>query len=286
MCAFKFGFQFVSNVSEQEYRNDPRLNFHTLLKFQRDPKAFHEGYFNDDEVTDAMRFGTALHMRILEPEKWIDNIAVYQAPINEKTGLPYGATTKTAIEFKQGFMEANAGKTIISGEDFDIIKFLAVKIKEHQLASCLLNNKIAVEQAIFANLLGVEVKGKIDALTESGLVDLKTTASLDDAFGRDKFIRAIYDYKYIVQLAFYEMILEEQSDKLDGPIPCWILAFEKQSPNRIAVYKIDDDVILSAKHVVATWLSRWKQAQDTGFYTSKYYNDIQIIDKYDWSKDL
>ena len=73
------------------------------------------------------------------------------------------------------------------------------------------------------------------------MIDLKTTASFDDAFGRDKFIRTIYDYKYIVQIAFYEMILEEQTDKLDGPIPCWILAFEKQSPNRIAVYKIDDE---------------------------------------------
>ena len=282
MCAFKFDY----NVSEQEYRNDPRLNFHTLLKFQHDPKAFAEGYFDDDEVTDAMRFGTALHMRVLEPEKWVDNIAVYRAPINEKTGLPYGPTTKTAMEFKQGFMEANAGKTIISGEDFDTIKFLAVNVQKHPVASPLLSNKIAVEQAVFANLFGVEVKGRIDALTESGLIDLKTTASLDDAFGRDKFIRAIYDYKYIVQLAFYEMILERQADCPDARIPCYIIAFEKNPPYRIAVYRISDDVIFSAKDVVGTWLSRWEYAHNTGIFDSKYYNSIQVIEKYDSVKDL
>ena len=269
--------KFEWNVTDEEYRADPALNFHTLARFHRDPRVFKENEFEDVE-TDAMRFGSAFHARLLTPDLYKE-VAVFSPPINPKTGEPYGVATKAYKETHEAFVADH--KLVISESEAATIERMITEFNLHPEAPKLLQGTIATEQPIrsvlYTSLGEVAVKGKIDAYTSAGLVDVKTTANFDDASGRDKFRYQIYDYKYIVQLAFYRRILGT-NDK------CWLLAFEKNTPNRVAVYAIADEVIESANAVIDCWLYQWKLAE-TGVYKSKY-DDLIIIDQYDPLKDM
>ena len=268
--------KFDWNVTEEEYRADPALNFHTLAKFHRDPRVFKESGIEDVE-TDAMRFGSAFHSRLLTPDRYAQDVAIFTPPINPKTGEPFGATSKAY----QDARSAITNKLVISGAESATIERMMQEYYLHPEAPRLMKTVHAVEQpirSVIATTIGdVEVKGKIDAYTAAGLVDVKTTSSFDDSTGRDKFRYQIYDYKYIVQLAFYRRILGTTDH-------CYILAFEKNPPNRVAVYSITDDVIEKANSVVDCWLYQWKLAE-TGTYKSKY-DDLLIIDQYDPLKDM
>lgn len=277
-------------ASEQDYRAYPALNFHTLANFHRDPRAWKDGFFEQKEETDAMRFGTALHARILEGESvYEDKVGVFMPPINEKTGEPYGAGTKTFKEAYLEFLKDNDGKTIISREDSKIIEKLAESFFFHPTASRILGERdfrhteMPVKGVWDVGGTNVDVKGRIDCYSDMGLVDVKTTSNLDDASGRDRFRYAIYDYKYIVQLGFYHRLL---TDCLGAPyVPCWIVAFERNEPNRIAVYKINSEVIEKARNVAWKWLEDYVNAEKTDYYESRY-DSIQLIDSYNELKDL
>ncbi len=272
---------FDWNVDEETYRRDPRLNFHTLAKFHRDPKLFYDGFFNDEEETDAMRFGTALHAKILEPERFGEKVAIFRAPVNPKTGEPFGATTKAFMEARSEFLDSNMGKTIISFEDAKTIERLSDSYIFHPAAPKLLKDA-TTEQSV-AGLIapdGIEpvaVKGRIDAYSPAGLIDLKTTAQLDDATGKDRFRTTLYSYKYLVQLAFYHAILTRC---YNAPFcPVWLVVFEKNPPHRVAVYSPSREVLEKAYQVVDAWLGQWQDAQKTKRYRSKFDN-IQIVDSY------
>lgn len=281
---------FNWNVSEKEYRAYPALNFHTLADFHRDPRAFHDGFFDDKDVTPAMEFGTALHCRILEPERFRDEYAVFHAPINEKTGAPYGANTNAYKEARDNWTQENEGKIVLTEQDAETLGKLIDAYTFHANAAAIMREPIVKEQPVKATIQihptsdeTIEVKGKIDALTTAGLVDLKTTSALDDGTGRDRFRYAIYDYKYIVQLAFYRMILREIG--FAGDLHCWIIAFEKQEPNRVAVYLFEDAVIDAAEQTARNWLASWNNARKHDRYRSRF-DDVQVISKYDPERDF
>lgn len=281
---------FDWNVSEKEYREYPALNFHTLADFHRDPRAFHEGFFNTKEVTPAMEFGTALHCRILEPERFRNEYAVFEPPINERTGAPYGANTNAYKEAREKWSLENKDKIVLTEQDAATIAKLIDAYTFHANARSIMCETIVREQPIRAKVqinplsdATVEIKGKIDALTTAGLVDLKTTNALDDASGRERFRYAIYDYHYIVQLAFYRMILREIGYL--GDLRCWIIAFEKQEPNRVAVYSFDNAVIDAAEITARIWLEAWTQSHKINMFRSKF-DQIQVISKYDPDRDV
>lgn len=265
-------------MTEQEYRDDPALNFHTLERFHRDPKVFKENPIEDVE-TDAMRFGTAFHAKLLTPDEYEKNVAVFHPPINPKTCEPYGVTTKAYKEVQEAFL--NRYDFVISDVEEKTIDRMLQEYYLHPVAPKILAHIKETEKVVkntFETPLGdVDVKGRIDAITAEGIVDIKTTANFDDGTGRDRFKYAIYDYKYIVQLAFYRRLLDSD-DK------CWIIAFEKNSPNRVAVYSIADEVIEKANGVIDAWLYQWKLAEQ-GTYKSKY-DDLIVIDQYDPLRDM
>lgn len=276
-------------VSVKEYRDYPALNFHKLLDFHRDPRAFREGFFDDREETDAMRFGTALHALVLQGENaYNETVGVFNAPINPKTGEPYGATTKAYAEARAAFLATSGDKTLISSEDDKTIRKLYDELLFHPNAPIVLGRKwyqteIPVKGFATFGDDKIEIKGLIDRYSDAGLVDVKTTAALTDASGRDQFRYAIYSYKYLIQLAFYQKILCEC---YDAPyMPCWIVAFEKNPPNRVAVYSIAEDVMEKARFVVDEWIKDYVKATKNDRYEGRF-EQAQLIDCYDYERDL
>lgn len=275
--------------TEKEYRDYPALNFHTLADFHKDPRAWKEGLFGTADDNDSMRFGTALHAKILQENEYDNLVATFKEPINSKTGKPFGATTKAYEDAFNEFAKNNEGKTIIGEEDAKTIDALYESYCFHNTAPIILgetgfrHTETSVKGFLTVGESKVEVKGRIDCYGTSGLVDVKTTKELTDSTGRDKFLRTVYEYKYLVQLGFYHLLL---TDVLGTPfVPAWIVAFERQKPNRIAVYRLTPEVLNGARETARNWLRQYVQARDTGIYESPF-DSVTTIDRYDPSRDL
>lgn len=275
--------------TEKEYRDYPALNFHTLADFHRDPRAWKEGLAGPLEENDSMRFGTALHAKILQELEYNNLVATFKEPVNPKTGKPFGATTKAYEDAFSEFAKNNEGKTIIGEEDAKTIDALYDAYCFHNTAPIILgetgfrHTETSVKGFLTIGDAKVEVKGRIDCYGTSGLVDVKTTKELTDSTGRDKFLRTIYEYKYIVQLGFYHLLLTEI---LGAPfVPAWIVAFERQKPNRIGVYRLTADVVRGARETALNWLRQYVEARDTGIYESPF-DSVTTIDRYEPSRDL
>lgn len=278
----------VWEVDEKTYRADAALNFHTLADFKRDAKAFHDGFFELREETDAMRFGTACHAAVLQgPEIYRDTVAAFAPPINEKTGEPYGPTTKATLEARAAFEATNAEKTIVSVDDAEKIEKIRDEILFHPVAPAVLGGWGASEVAIKGDLIvdgrPVAVKARLDRYGAAGLVDFKTTATIADATGRDRFRYAVYDYRYLLQLAYYHWIL---TDVCGAPyVPAYIVAAEKNAPHRVAVYAPTRAVLDDARTVVTQWVRDWITAHEERYFPSPF-DSLQIIDRYNIEKDL
>lgn len=188
------------NMSDSEYRAIDYLSKHDSDEFDRNPHAFFArktiGYRK--EPTDAMKLGTALHTKVLQPELFESTYAIIPASIKQKRGKEW-----------EVFQEECEGKECLKLSQFQQISGMAKALVGS--AGC----KKAFEQtpsrdrelALFSTLCGVEVKSKVDMYCQAlGMIaDVKTTSDASP----EAFMRQSSDLGYDVQAAFYLMNAEE-----------------------------------------------------------------------------
>lgn len=161
--------------------------------------------------SDALRFGSLFHdcMAALAEGatlcEVIDAIAAFEPPINEKTGQPYGATTKA---YKEAYETFTAG---LNGT-------LASTMEEKELVSVMLNSLLHDSGATSAQVLkllkwgkpevshfieyeGLKFKWRPDLESPRKIVDYKTV-STDDLSERS-INSIIAKYGYDISAAHY-----------------------------------------------------------------------------------
>lgn len=140
------------------------------------------------------------------------------------------------------FIENNKDKIYSKRKPFGLLKayeqadVMIKKLDEEPLFNYLWQGDR--ETVVTGNLYGVEWKGKIDLLNvEKGyFVDLKTTAGISNRFYNDKYgkyVSFVEHYGYVLQMAVYEKLLEQQHGK---PFTGYIYAISKQDiPEMVAI---------------------------------------------------
>lgn len=230
-----------------------------LKKYLVSPKHFKHCLDNPDtEQTDAMKFGSLFHSlmeRIAvngSVERgvgdWRNSLSVFAAPVNEKTGQPYGTTTKAYKEAYDDFMASNGGKTIVMQDDIDKCLLMSEGLltnsgKTSVQARKLLKWAKACEVSAFlASDDGVGLKVRPDMLTKSKIIDWKTT-SLED-LSEDSIAKAIIKYGYHISLAMYQFVMYQATGQWYSPILVFV---QKQAPYDCVIcdmsewcYLIDD----------------------------------------------
>lgn len=188
------------NMSDSEYRAIDYLSKHDSDEFDRNPHAFFArktiGYRK--EPTDAMKLGTALHMKTLQPQLFESSYAVIPASIKQKRGKEWDA-----------FQAENEGKEYIK-----LAQFQQINGMSHALVNSI-GCKQVFEQTpysdrevvLLSEINGVPVKSKVDMVCEKfGFVaDVKTASDASP----DAFMRQASELGYDVQAAFYLMNAEE-----------------------------------------------------------------------------
>lgn len=222
--------QTVYGLSNEAYhRQAPYsdyLSSSQLKPYLKSPKAAKFCLDNpEEEKSDALRFGSLFHAYMecaakrievgpdtIEP-LWLRGIAVFTPPVNEKTGQPYGNTTKAYKEAYETFLQANGGKTIASQEEVDTVTHIAQSLMFDCGATskqvCKLLRWGKPEVSHFIEYEGCKFKWRPDLETRRKIVDWKTV-STDDLSERS-INNQIARYGYDISAAFYLFMEHERT---------------------------------------------------------------------------
>lgn len=187
--------------------------------------------------------GRAIHARVLQPDEYARRLAIYQAPVNPRTGSEYGADTKAAQTARAEF-EATLTEDAI-------VLSLAESVRVDNVADALRKSgfyvaesesvETHVERVVDVDGVDVALHGYIDKHSVGGvdgyafanIVELKTTSKPIVSFGGDdKFRWDARELGYLHQLAFYSILLGR--DVTGGQI----VVVETTEPFRVATIDV------------------------------------------------
>jgi hypothetical protein len=217
----------------QTYLQHPGINKSKLDSIAKSPLHYWSRWIDPNWVepapTPALEFGTAVHMAVLEPERF--QIEYVEAPNVSRT-------TKAGKEAWAA--AAEGGKKLLKSEDWWSVQYMLRSIMEHPMARKILMARGHSEQSIFGVCphTGLELKCRVDYLTESGwLIDLKSTqdASLSG------FQRSVANFRYHVQAAHYLNVYRLATG--ETPRGFAFITVEKTAPYAVQVFEASPNLI-------------------------------------------
>lgn len=186
------------------------------------------------EPTDAMLFGTAVHLALLEPDQYVKKAVIM--PYVESFALKAGKDIKKEAEAVADSIE---GGFVLRAEHAWAIEQIQNNFEPHRAVLGIDENAI-VETPVFGIWEGHTIKGCPDALTIESDVDLKTTRDIANVR------QTMADARYPIQLAHYNFLAPRERQ---------IFAFiENQAPFRVEIVELDREQIELAAIAWRFWL--------------------------------
>ena len=203
-----------------------------LMHLKKSPYHYHKRFNNPDfiqpEPTAALIMGDLVHTMILEPHK-ADDRYIVRPPMDRRTKAG-------KIEYEK-FMCSVSGRKVVDSEMIQQAVDMGIAVRDNKLAQSVLDG-CKIEQSIYFNHepTGIQLKCRPDAMSNSLVVDLKTTNS---ANYRD-FQSSAFCYGYFLQAAFVYQALRSIGTKMEKFV---FVAVEKEPPYAVGVYILDDEAL-------------------------------------------
>tara|TARA_B100000519_G_C14258208_1_gene446152 strand:+ start:1167 stop:1976 length:810 start_codon:yes stop_codon:yes gene_type:complete len=244
------------NLTQNNYYNDTEYVSNSMLNnlTGKSPEYFRFVMDNPQPSTPAMKFGSALHMNVLQPEEFNKNYAV--APKFDKR-------TKQGKADYTEFTNNNMLKTVISEQEYNLIEQMTQKIMRDSDAKLLLSNGIKEHIIAWKNEeYNVKCRGMLDVYNKDAdiIVDLKTTQD-SSYYG---FASSVKKFKYYKQAAFYMDAVRAQE--------FYIVAIEKNPPFSINIIQLGDNLIDMGRDLYNTDLKIYKYCLDNDYWPSQGFD--------------
>ena len=212
-------------MTEQEYRQAEVVNNSTLWNLRKSPEHYKYFLENQREDTAAFAFGRAVHAAILTPSAFKKDFAVIPEGIDRRT--------KAGKEEYQAFLDASAGKEILTAADAETVKAIVKAFKKNRDAVQLLKGTKREKPLFWTDDNGIFCKCRIDAYKAGLIVDLKTAQDAET----ETFTKEALRYGYDVQAAHY---LDAYQHKESAVRPEWyFIVIEKTEPYAINILRAD-----------------------------------------------
>lgn len=265
-------------LSNEEYHKHPALSRSALSLFDRSPLHFWHRYINPGFVhtesdSPALRFGTACHMRVLEPELFAETYVL--APSESKNSKAYKEAAAEAAE---------AGKKMLTQQEYDQLTGMLNSLQSHPKAYPALFGHGGINETSWIGKdpkTGLELKVRPDRIMKSGaLVDLKT--SIDASASH--FQRSAVNFGYCLQAAFYQHVMGICTGK--QPVNFYFVVVEKEPPYAVSVFQASQAFIAYGRcemHRLLGSIKSCKKAYGPNQWPS-YSDDIQVLELPSWIK--
>lgn len=200
--------QQIQKITDEEYFGVKAISASQIKQYDKGAYWFWKtSPYNDEkepeQETDALVFGKLCHCLLLEP----DHLH------NEYQVVDFGASRKNK-KYEQA-KEEYPGKIIITQNELDRAMKMVLNVKEHKLASMILDGATAEMPFMWTDKeTGMPCKAKLDAIkrTKNGIVviDYKTSSDIDGLLNWPQKLQ------YPLQAEFYSRAVEAKY----GERPC------------------------------------------------------------------
>lgn len=235
----------------------------------------------DASKAQTTDIGTALHCLLLEPEKYKESVLVASVK---------GRNTK---KFEEEQSE-NPDKLVITQDEYDHIENMGKSVMAHPTAFNLLQMHGDCESSVFVKdaETGVLLKCRPDkdAVQSSGIIiDVKTTADLEDWRSDKEFKNPLYKFNYGHQASFYTDCLEQHYGvTIDSFIFLVIQKSIKLGRYPVGIFQISRSELVElgfwAKHREnieefkrCTENDDWIHTEQFKFYSDEFAGDDMVI---------
>lgn len=257
--------RFTSRIA---YEQIDAVNWTTLREMRRSPRHYLYRCLNPAEETAPMRLGRAVHMAVLEPERFAADYVVFD-------GARRAGKAWEAFEFEA----ERAGKEILKASEHAECCAIAAAVRAHPLAAKYLAQGRGEQTIVWRDEeTGLWLKGRLDWLCDvpgdAALVDLKTTAELD-AY---RLAAGVARLGHHIQLALYMRGLRA----LGLVIPAKLIAVESEAPYDVAVFSIEGDTLTAGDEEAGRLLRRVAECRESGEWPGRYGEEERPLDLPPW----
>ena len=259
------------NIDIDEYHSSAGISSSGISLILDCPARYYYEYYIKDHTStskqqnEKYKIGRAVHMLVLEPEKFHSTFFCMNSHVN--------LTTKIGKEiYAQAELEAN-GRDIIRFFEWQEIKNMADAVKKHPIWKNLKDGK--VEQSIFwkGGTFDTLLKSRPDFFNDKIIIDLKTTDSIKT------FSNSIYSYGYHRQAAMQIDALK-QSDGKERFFAFFVV--EKKEPYLTACYTLDKESLIIGEKEYLDAAALYTECLMYNEWPG-YANDFQLISIPKWA---
>jgi len=218
--------KIIHGLSNDQYHNGEiyrdYLSSTQMKDFLVSPKYARYKWEHPEEFqlsVESLEFGSMYHALMEsyvskgDDSDFIEHYHVFEAPLNEKTGKPYGRETMKYITALMEAKERNPEWEFISQSSKDLVLKMADELftncgeTSKQVATIIRQGEAEVSH--FVEYDGCKFKFRPDVETKRKIIDWKTT-SLESLHPR-AVSKAIIKFGYGISAAFYQFFEHEQS---------------------------------------------------------------------------
>lgn len=266
--------------TDADYYRLKSISQSMLKTFIESPRLY-QGRFLTGEFpqpeSDAMRIGTALHMAVLEPQRFA--VEVLPAPVCNRR-------TKAGNELYAAFCEKAVGKTVLSHADYSSVLAMADGVKQCPHAVELLELPRETEVALTwqDEKTGLQLRAKLDGLIPDAfsfacVLDVKSTKDPRPA----KFPKSVLDFGYWLQAAMYTRAAQLYTGK---PAAFAFIAVRSDVPYDCFVVRLDNEWQTAADRLLDEWLAKLKYSIDNDYYRDPAQDVISTLAMPGWARPL
>ena len=222
----------LPTINDFNYYDDRTYITNSMLgKLKESPHTLREYLAGGGGIsTTALSMGDALHKGMLEPDKYRDNVVVWNRsmfPEPDKT-----LRTKVNKEWMDNFKKENEGMCILEDNEWMLVEAMLNSLKSKPDAmECLKDAEYEQISLAFINGVPVKSKGDIRKINGKKLIDIKSTSDVS----LENFKESCDKYGYYRQAGMY--------CKMFGAEEFAFLVVEKKAPYRVAIYEVSKEKI-------------------------------------------
>lgn len=226
----------------------------------------------EDEETNALRIGAAVHALILEPDTWLAQHVV------KPEGMSFATKDGKAWRAEQ----EDAGRTILSLAEWRMVRGVEDAVKAHPLARrAIAASASEVTLTMRDPETGVWLKARPDALPhEPGRMPFSVQIKTTQDASPSAFSKSVWNYGYHLGAAI-EIDMLSHLGWHDAP-GYLLIAVEKEPPFAVSLLRLSDEAIAWGRHQYRRALRRFADCLATGKWPA-YAEDVTEIHLPEWA---
>ena len=262
-------------IDGDSYYQVDRVNQTLLKKVLQSPAHARQYLLHPPEPTPAMRLGTALHLALLEPHLYEQQVVV-QPDFNRRTN-------DGKLQYSK-WLDSTKDKTVLTSAQSVTCIQAAQSLARHSVAMRLINaGKHEVSIGFEDIATGLQCKCRCDVLDTPNKCVNDVKSAMDGSY--KGFQRACVNFDYALQSSFYLRGASGYPTGIAAHKAGWRFNFvvvETSAPYGVAVYQLDQRAICHGDDLCDEALKSWADAKVLDQYAD-YPDEIQMLSLPPWA---